>query len=581
MDGGIRINKLITLLLAFLILASISFIGAAAEIFVQPGNSIQNSINNADSGDVIIVKPGTYTENVRITTDNLTIKSESENPDDTIIKAKSPSAHVFFLQADNVKIKGLKISGARRYGYAGICLSSCNNCTIENNKLLNNSFGAYLLSSKGNTISKNIVSNSERGIYFNISESNTLSGNTATNNREYGIILASSIGNSLSGNTASNNERGLYLGSSDGNTILSNIIQNNNIFGLFVCGKCDKVRFYNNYFNDTNITIKSGIGNAYNTTKTAGANIVGGPSIGGNYWAKPDGTGFSQTAVDKDEDGISDFAYVRITGSIYSDFLPLVITSKPPIPVANFWGSPKSGNVSLNVTFTDISKGSPTAWNWSFGDGKYSAQQNPVHTYSASGIYTVALTVSNAAGAGAMTKPNYINITASQKRVANFWGTPNSGNAPLNVTFIDNTTGAPTALNWSFGDGTYSTVKNPSHTYSAAGNYTVKLTASNTAGASTQTKTNYIVVTALQKPVANFWGSPKSGNAPLNVAFTDISTGTPTAWNWSFGDGTSSKVKSPKHTYSVAGNYTVKLTVSNKAGIGMMTKNSYIKAGKS
>ena len=91
-------------------------------------------------------------------------------------------------------------------------------------------------------------------------------------------------------------------------------------------------------------------------------------------------------------------------------------------PVANFWGSPKSGNVSLNVTFTDISKGSPTAWNWSFGDGKYSAQQNPVHTYSAAGIYTVALTVSNAAGAGAMTKPNYINITASQKPVANFWG---------------------------------------------------------------------------------------------------------------------------------------------------------------
>ena len=147
-------------------------------------------------------------------------------------------------------------------------------------------------------------------------------------------------------------------------------------------------------------------------------------------------------------------------------------------PVANFWGSPKSGNVSLNVTFTDISKGSPTAWNWSFGDGKYSAQQNPVHIYSAAGIYTVALTVSNAAGAGAMTKPDYINVTASQKPVANFWGTPTSGNAPLNVTFIDNTTGAPTALNWSFGDGTYSTVKNPSHTYSAAGNYTVKLTAS-------------------------------------------------------------------------------------------------------
>ncbi|MHB8102255.1 MAG: right-handed parallel beta-helix repeat-containing protein [Methanosarcina sp.] len=574
MDGGIRINKLITLLLAFLILASISFIGAAAEIFVQPGNSIQNSINNADSGDIIIVKPGTYTENVRITKDNLTIKSESENPDDTIIKAKSPSAHVFFLQADNVKIKGLKISGARRYGYAGICLSSCNNCTIENNKLLNNSFGAYLLSSKGNTISKNIVSNSERGIYFNISESNTLSGNTATNNREYGIMLASSIGNSLSGNTASNNERGLYLSSSDGNTILSNIIQNNNIFGLFVCGKCDKVRFYNNYFNDTNITIKSGIGNAYNTTKTAGTNIVGGPSIGGNYWAKPDGTGFSQTAVDKDEDGISDSAYVRITGSIYSDFLPLVITSKPPIPVANFWGSPKSGDTPLNVSFTDISTGEPTAWSWSFGDGTYSTQQSPVHTYSTAGTYTIALTVSNAAGAGAMTKPNYINVTASQKPVANFWGIPTSGDAPLNVSFTDNTTGEPTARDWSFGDKTYSTQQNPKHTYSAAGNYTVTLTSSNTAGSSTQTKTNYIVVTALQKPVANFWGSPKSGNVSLNVTFTDISKGSPTAWNWSFGDGKYSAQQNPVHTYSAAGIYTVVLTVSNAAGA--MTKPNYI-----
>jgi len=252
-------------------------------------------------------------------------------------------------------------------------------------------------------------------------------------------------------------------------------------------------------------------------------------------------------------------------------------------PIADFWGTPKSGEESLNVTFTDNTTGEPTAWDWSFGDGTYSTQQNPKHTYPAAGNYTVTLTSSNTAGASTQTKTNYINVvTALQKPVANFCGTPTSGNAPLNVTFIDNITGAPTALNWSFGDGTYSTVKNPSHTYSAAGNYTVKLTASNTAGASTQTKTNYInVVTALQKPVVNFWGSPKSGNAPLIVAFTDISTGTPTAWNWSFGDGTSSKVKSPKHTYSVAGNYTVKLTVSNKAGIGMMTKNRYIKAGKS
>jgi PKD repeat protein len=249
-------------------------------------------------------------------------------------------------------------------------------------------------------------------------------------------------------------------------------------------------------------------------------------------------------------------------------------------PAANFWGYPKSGNAPLNVAFTDISTGLPTAWNWSFGDGTYSDEQNPKHTYSAAGIYDVTLTVSNEAGMGAMTKHNYINITASQKPIADFWGSPRSGNVPLKVTFNDNTTGTPTAWKWSFGDGTSSTVKIPTHTYSATGNYTVTLTAANAAGSSTKTKTNYITVTALKKPVANFGGYPRSGKAPLIMQFTDSSTGAPTTWKWSFGDGTSSTVKSPKHTYSTAGSYTVKLTVSNKAGTGTLTKTTYIKVTK-
>jgi PKD repeat protein len=246
-------------------------------------------------------------------------------------------------------------------------------------------------------------------------------------------------------------------------------------------------------------------------------------------------------------------------------------------PVANFWGSPKSGEVPLDVIFNDISTGEPTAWNWSFGDGTYSTAKNPVHMYSSAGIYPVTLTVSNAAGTGTMTKPSYINVTPSQKPVADFWGTPRSGNTPVNITFTDNTTGEPTQWNWTFGDETYSTEKNPVHTYSAAGNYTVTLTASNKAGTNTATKMNYIIVEpALQKPVANFWGAPKSGNLSFNVTFTDISTGEPTAWNWSFGDGIYSTQQNPVHMYSSAGIYPVTLTVSNAAGTGAMTKSNYI-----
>jgi PKD repeat protein len=79
--------------------------------------------------------------------------------------------------------------------------------------------------------------------------------------------------------------------------------------------------------------------------------------------------------------------------------------------------------------------------------------------------------------------------------VAAFSGTPTSGDYPLAVSFTDASTEVPTGWSWSFGDGATSTAQNPSHTYTAAGNYTVSLTASNAFGSDTETKTSYITVT--------------------------------------------------------------------------------------
>ncbi|WP_048139886.1 MULTISPECIES: PKD domain-containing protein [unclassified Methanosarcina] len=551
-------NKLITLLGIFIIFSLISGIGAAAEIIVQPGSSIQTAVNNAASGDVITIKPGTYTENIKISTGDLTIRSESGNPDNTIIKAKSSTINVLSVQADNVKISGIKAIGASGSSYSGIYLSGCNNCIIENNKLMSNGRGIYLVSSKGCSVSKN----------------------TVTNNGVYGIVLGSSSGNTISGNTASNDARGIHVGSSDGNTLSGNTVTSNSAYGMYVCGLSDRNLIYNNYFNNTNMIIKSGTGNSYNTAKTAGKNIIYGSYIGGNFWGKPDGSGFSNTAVDKDGDGISDSAY-SIPNSIYSDYLPLVTPSNPAAPDADFSSNVTSGNAPLNVLFTDASAGTSTAWNWSFGDGTYSTQKNPVHIYSAAGSYTVTLTASNAAGNDTKTKADYIKVTAPQKPVVNYWGSPRSGDAPLTVTFKDITTGSPTAWNWDFGDGTNSTEQNPKHTYSAAGRYTIKLTATNAAGGNTLTKYYYITVTgtSLQTPVASFNSNVTSGNAPLNVLFTDTSTGTPTAWSWNFGDGTNSAVQNPVHKYSSAGTYTVTLTVTNAAGSNTLTKTSYISVG--
>jgi len=164
----------------------------------------------------------------------------------------------------------------------------------------------------------------------------------------------------------------------------------------------------------------------------------------------------------------------------------------------------------------------------------------------------------------------------SPKPVAAFSASPTSGTKPLVVTFTDKSTNNPTSWKWNFGDGTTSTTHNPIHTYIKAGSHTVTLTAINSAGSNTVTKTNYIKVTNPVKPVAAFSASPRSGTKPLKVQFTDKSTGSPTSWKWDFGDGTTSTTHNPLHTYIKKGKLTVKLTVKNAAGSNTKTISNYI-----
>jgi vibriolysin len=85
-----------------------------------------------------------------------------------------------------------------------------------------------------------------------------------------------------------------------------------------------------------------------------------------------------------------------------------------------------------------------------------------------------------------------------------------------------------------------------------------------------------ITLTCPVAPVANFSGTPTSGGAPLTVNFTDLSTNSPTAWSWTFGDGGTSTVKNPSHTYTSPGTYTVSLTATNASGSDNETKTNYI-----
>ena len=166
--------------------------------------------------------------------------------------------------------------------------------------------------------------------------------------------------------------------------------------------------------------------------------------------------------------------------------------------------------------------------------------------------------------------------------VAAFSANPTYGTVPLAVQFTDTSTNAPTGWNWSFGDGNYSTLQSPAHTYTSAGTYTVSLTASNAAGTSIATKTGYIDVTSHAiPPTASFTGIPTTGTVPLAVQFTDLSNGSPVTWNWSFGDGSSSTTRNPLHTYPVNGTYTVSLEVTNAAGSNTAIRADYITASAS
>ena len=110
-----------------------------------------------------------------------------------------------------------------------------------------------------------------------------------------------------------------------------------------------------------------------------------------------------------------------------------------------------------------------------------------------------------------------------------------------------------------------------------AGNYTVNLTATNGNGINSTTS----IITVSEKPsrilpVANFTSNVTSGIMPLTISFNDTSTGVPISWYWDFGDGKNSTAKSPIHTYSTTGTYTVALTATNAAGNNTTIKSNYI-----
>jgi PKD repeat protein len=235
-----------------------------------------------------------------------------------------------------------------------------------------------------------------------------------------------------------------------------------------------------------------------NAPSIGGAPIATGTATSSGQWREIDVTSVVRGAGTYDfalAGGSSNSAYYSSRQGANPPQL-LVQTSPPTVPVADFAGTPTQGPAPLAVQFTDLTAGGPTSWLWTFGDGTSSTLQHPSKTYANAGVYNVTLRATNSLGTNTRARSGYVQVSNPLPPVADFSGTPLSGFAPLQVAFSDLSSGAPTSWLWTFGDGTTSTLKNPSKTYTTHGSYQVTLQVTNVAGTNARVRAGYVNVAA-------------------------------------------------------------------------------------
>ncbi|MBT3801048.1 MAG: PKD domain-containing protein [Bacteroidetes bacterium] len=248
-------------------------------------------------------------------------------------------------------------------------------------------------------------------------------------------------------------------------------------------------------------------------------------------------------------------------------------------PIAEFSANITSDCNPLTVKFTDLSSGNPTSFSWNFGNGQTSVLQNPTISYTSAGKYTVSLKVTSSNGSSTETKTQY--ITVFKNPIASLSSTKQIACIGQQISFSDISIAGDATINqwyWDFGDGGSSSLKNPSHAYSNSGVFSVTLIvtdANNCTG--TYTKTNYIEIRKVDADFASnqvyFCNSPAQVNF-LNISSPNSSTFT---YQWDFGDAATSTSKSPTHSYTNSGKFTVKLKITDAYGcIDELTKADYI-----
>ncbi len=265
---------------------------------------------------------------------------------------------------------------------------------------------------------------------------------------------------------------------------------------------------------------------------------------------------------------VANFEYSPGAGITTSTIVYFSSTYESPFTVSLEAGNSAGTDTATYANMILTPPAANVTYQWDFGDGGTSAQQNPTYMYSQAGTYTVALTVVSQGNAS--TKKASITVTAAPP-VADFTVGPAAGNSPLSIQLTSTSSGSINGYSWNFGDNsplvkgsTTGAIPPQSHTYGAAGSYTVVLTATGPAGSNSMSMTLSVPLTP---PVVTIGANPISGAFPLTVQFTsNNSGGAVTSWTWNFGDGMGSTAQNPSHTYTGPGTYTATLTATGPEG---------------
>jgi PKD repeat protein len=279
--------------------------------------------------------------------------------------------------------------------------------------------------------------------------------------------------------------------------------------------------------------------------------------------------------------------------------LAYITANQIPAPVASFTATPLTGTYppAVPVTFTDTSTNNPTSWLWQYqnetvGMTTFSTEQNPTFPF-VTGTYDIYMKATNAGGDDDEYHFGYIVISPVPAPLASFTATPLTGTYPpaVPVTFTDTSTNNPTSWEWKYQNDTvefttFSTEQNPVYSF-VTGLYDIQMIATNDGGQDDYIELNYINITPIPAPVANFTATPLSGNSPpaVPVTFTDLSTNSPTSWVWQYQNATVgltvfSTDQNPTFSF-VTGEYDIVLTATNSGGDGIKNRFGYISIGVS